>query len=480
MVSFYKSLAAGRLLPALTVRALWLWLVLVLAPAPLQAGEMFAVDLQILEGGQPVPGVFISIDYYQAETDKSGHAFFELFEGLYEIHIAITKGAAVITEKIAVTPEQREFVIDVAPQVRSSPTRALISSEVLATGVFDDFPSLERFWQRRAEAVEEALGEVRVAFDLSGRFLVLAGPRAGTDPQSLDGLLARADAAGFTSSFPLAWESVAGVLLSGQEFSFETLEGALLEALRAENSDVRQGARNALAALGQAAVPGLLGAFSGQDYQMDLGALIALSRIKDWEAEPAALDRLRAPDWPYQDRVMETQLRNALRAASDAFKLSSLGYAAEPRGVVAFQKEVGLAPDGILGPSTRGALNERLIASVAKTEEKPWAGYKMAVYALDVEQQDFETIKKMIRAKGAEDQGGFQLYQRPSWLALRSTVFYYSRDTAGDARGLATALGDALGVHFDVERGAGLGVRKGDERSTFFVHLIGQSKTSIK
>ena len=71
--------------------------------------------VQVLNGERPVPGALISIQFYQAATDKGGHAFFELYEGEYEVRIAITKGATPITGKIAVWERKPADTAKVSP-----------------------------------------------------------------------------------------------------------------------------------------------------------------------------------------------------------------------------------------------------------------------------------------------------------------------------------------------------------------------------
>jgi hypothetical protein len=64
----------------------------------------------------------------------------------------------------------------------------------------------------------------------------------------------------------------------------------------------------------------------------------------------------------------------------------------------------------------------------------------------------------------------YQLSDRPSWFAQRSTVFYYSRSALPAAKGLAQLLKGLTGEDFAIQRGAGLGVDPGQRDVTLFVH----------
>ena len=423
--------------------------------------------------GNPAPGVTVSIDYYTAVTDRKGRVIFELSAGRYELQISRAKGASPVTTNIAVNRDHTDFQVDLS-EIEQTLTVEPSQPQSLALGAFAGFSVLARFWEKNAVKAEEALGNVRAVLDRSGNFAVLAGPRELQTRVEIERFLGRARARGFSSSFTLPAESVAAILSDGADLALPVVEDRLLSLLRDDDTEVWRGARVALGALGQRAVKGLLAVLTGRDYRTDLGVLVALSRIDGWRAEAGVLRRLWEAASSYKDRVINNALHDALRAVDTDVKLALLDLPPGRAGVVAFQQANGLVLDGIVGVSTMRALNDRVIATLAKDAGRQWAGFKIGVYAIDIDPALFERVKEMIRENGAEFRGGFIVAERPSWLAPRSTVFYYSSESESDARKLAGTLKQELGMAIAIERDAGLGVSKGEERGTYFVHLIGE------
>ena len=62
--------------------------------------------------------------------------------------------------------------------------------------------------------------------------------------------------------------------------------------------------------------------------------------------------------------------------------------------------------------------------------------------------------------------------ERPSWFALRSTVFYYSNSSLSTAQELAQLMKSLTGKEFAVQRGAGLGVDPARRDVTLYVHYV--------
>ena len=62
--------------------------------------------------------------------------------------------------------------------------------------------------------------------------------------------------------------------------------------------------------------------------------------------------------------------------------------------------------------------------------------------------------------------------ERPSWFALRSTVFYYSGSSSAEAQELAQTMKALTGQDFAVQRGAGLGVDPARKDVTLYVHYV--------
>jgi hypothetical protein len=99
----------------------------------------------------------------------------------------------------------------------------------------------------------------------------------------------------------------------------------------------------------------------------------------------------------------------------------------------------------------------------------------MGIYGLNIDEKTFEAARDLLTRNGAHFAGGFTMTERPPWLARRSTVFYYHDRAQSAAQDIAKAYGERLGIRFALQRGAGLGVRSGEEQVTFFVHIIGKS-----
>ena len=62
--------------------------------------------------------------------------------------------------------------------------------------------------------------------------------------------------------------------------------------------------------------------------------------------------------------------------------------------------------------------------------------------------------------------------ERPSWFALRSTVFYYAGSSSSEAQELARTMKSLTGQDFAVQRGAGLGVDPSRKDVTLYVHYV--------
>jgi hypothetical protein len=66
----------------------------------------------------------------------------------------------------------------------------------------------------------------------------------------------------------------------------------------------------------------------------------------------------------------------------------------------------------------------------------------------------------------------FAAHESPKWMAIAPTVFYYHSSSLQTAQNLAKILNESTETNFNVRPGNGLGVMKGQERNTFFIHLI--------
>jgi hypothetical protein len=87
---------------------------------------------------------------------------------------------------------------------------------------------------------------------------------------------------------------------------------------------------------------------------------------------------------------------------------------------------------------------------------------------------DRDAVITALNAQGYAVHPGhdFSKDQRPNWMAAQPTLFYYHDASLTEAEAMADILYNSTGVKYDVSRGSGLGVMKGQERNTFFIHLI--------
>lgn len=88
-------------------------------------------------------------------------------------------------------------------------------------------------------------------------------------------------------------------------------------------------------------------------------------------------------------------------------------------------------------------------------------------------------IGSFLKAKGYSKFDGYTYDdedQKPSWMSYKSTVLYYSSQSKEKATALAKELTALTGYRFGVARGGGLGVIKGQEDVTFFIHSVGSIK----
>ena len=101
------------------------------------------------------------------------------------------------------------------------------------------------------------------------------------------------------------------------------------------------------------------------------------------------------------------------------------------------------------------------------------AGYRVGLVSFGVSVDEFERVRKEILAEGyRQHDNNVHLTQRTSWLAKRPTVIYYDRRLESVAKMLAEKMEKLTGLKFSIQRGAGLGVTKGEEFSTLFIHYM--------
>lgn len=108
-----------------------------------------------------------------------------------------------------------------------------------------------------------------------------------------------------------------------------------------------------------------------------------------------------------------------------------------------------------------------------KQKVEPLNGtFVIGLYSLRPQENRKAAIKRYINDKNFVFDSEYDYSYKQSWMANRSTVFYYSKLSKIHADQMAKDLGSLTGLIFDVRMGAGLGVQKGKEAVTFFIHYV--------
>ena len=101
--------------------------------------------------------------------------------------------------------------------------------------------------------------------------------------------------------------------------------------------------------------------------------------------------------------------------------------------------------------------------------------FSVGLQTLGVSDPDRLALNEKIRAAGYgldPVTWSYPAGDRPSWFALRSTVFYYSTSSSSEAQELARTMKLLTGDDFAVQRGAGLGVDPARKDVTIYVHYL--------
>jgi len=118
--------------------------------------------------------------------------------------------------------------------------------------------------------------------------------------------------------------------------------------------------------------------------------------------------------------------------------------------------------------------------ALSSPRQLPSAPYAKSDYLVGLQTLGVPDAKRIAINEKLQSQGytlspmtySYQAGERPSWFALRSTVFYYSASALPAARQLANFLQTVTGQDFDVQRGAGLGVDPDSKNVTLYVHYV--------
>ena len=122
-------------------------------------------------------------------------------------------------------------------------------------------------------------------------------------------------------------------------------------------------------------------------------------------------------------------------------------------------------------------LVEKALSSTAGRATSPRAksDFSVGLQTLGVSDSDRVALNERVHAAGYgldPVTWSYPAGERPSWFALRSTVFYYSSSSLPEAQELAQTMKTLTGQDFAVQRGAGLGVDPARKDVTLYVHYV--------
>lgn len=98
--------------------------------------------------------------------------------------------------------------------------------------------------------------------------------------------------------------------------------------------------------------------------------------------------------------------------------------------------------------------------------------FSIAVYSLNVEQSRVDNATSALRAAGYSIIKVESLAARTAWLSTKSVVLYYHDATHAEAQAMAKLISAKAGLNVGVEKGAGIGIPGGKERTSLRVHLV--------
>lgn len=137
------------------------------------------------------------------------------------------------------------------------------------------------------------------------------------------------------------------------------------------------------------------------------------------------------------------------------------------------QKEVSTTLKSNLPFVEKARASSEQASSEQKDTARPRSDYRVGLQTLGMEDAARLTFNEKLATEGYTlDPQSATYSTRPSWFALRSTVFYYSPLAREAAQQLATFMKEATGQNFAVSQGSGYGVDPSRRDVTLFVHYI--------
>lgn len=100
--------------------------------------------------------------------------------------------------------------------------------------------------------------------------------------------------------------------------------------------------------------------------------------------------------------------------------------------------------------------------------------YLITMHSLKPDKKIQKKIIYALNYEGYSAIKGMDIDRRTNWISTKSTVLYYTEASQKKAEQIASIISKATGVEFETKRGAGLGVGKGEESWTFFIHYVNE------
>lgn len=436
-----------------------------------EAESIGARYIQLLDNGKPVSGAIVSVGYYQGVTDETGHMLVDLYPGTYEVDIRLNRGALPILFTAIVKKGQEKLVLDFKGRIERD--QGGTGPVIFVLARFDAAEGLIEFWHSKQETMKQVFGDIKAVVIRDGGYAVVKAGMPLRNSQDIDVLKKKADSSGLDSSFTVSVDAIVADLAEHNPLDKISISKTLINLLESNDIVTRRNARLAVGELGPEVAPILVDIVSGQNYRKDLGAMVALSKIKSWPASEESIRKLYDATAFYKgDRVVQSAFWDALKSAKTDMKLSFLGFENNPESIREFQIQSGFTPDGLMGPKTLYKINELVLNRLRRQSGQKWAEYKIRAYSFNVDEPLILKATDLMQRNGVSLRSVPLFNERPSWLALKSTVFYYAEESRSKAEDIAQIFEEELSMRFDVKPGAGLGVQPGEKAITFFVHII--------
>lgn len=106
--------------------------------------------------------------------------------------------------------------------------------------------------------------------------------------------------------------------------------------------------------------------------------------------------------------------------------------------------------------------------------------YLVTIYGFEITPDDEKRLLELFKEAGySATIGGTYSKARPTWMAATPTLLYYSNESKEKAMQCRDWLIKNTRLKWAIQRGNGLGVIKGQEANTFFVHFAKPTKRTI-